>query len=187
MDTEAPRTRTRKAYADADGGRWCEVYVDTYRLPSGAETDRHRVRLGGGRTGVVVLARRGEDILLVRQWRPTIGRWAWELPRGFGETDPVSDALRELAEETGLTGSAAAAPAYLDVDSGMLESEVAVVEVSVPDDPPLQARPAGDGEIAEARWWSPQDVAQAIRAGELRDAFTLAALGVAAAARGRPE
>ncbi|MEV6017400.1 NUDIX domain-containing protein [Streptomyces sp. NPDC051997] len=184
MDTEAPRTRTDKAYTDADGGRWCEVYLDTYRLPSGAETVRHRVRVGGGRTGVVVLARRGDDILLVRQWRPTVGRWAWELPRGFGETDPVSDALRELVEETGLVGSAAVALAYLDVDSGLLESEVAVVEVSVQGDAPLRPGTLDDGEIAAARWWSPRDLAEAIRAGDLRDGFTLAALGAAAAARG---
>ncbi|MGW1063056.1 NUDIX hydrolase [Streptomyces aureus] len=184
MEAEAPRTHTRTAYTDADGGRWCEVHLDTYRLPSGAETVRHRIRVGGGRTGVVVLARRGDDILLVRQWRPTIGRWAWELPRGFGETDPAADALRELAEEAGLVGTAAAVVAYLDVDSGLLESEVAVVEVSVPDDAPLRPDAAGDGEIATARWWSPGDIARAIRAGELRDAFTMAALGASGAARG---
>lgn len=184
MDTEAPRTHTHKAYEDADGGRWCEVYLDTYRLPSGAETVRHRIRIGGGRTGVVVLARRGDDILLVRQWRPTVGRWAWELPRGFGETDPVSDALRELVEEAGLVGSAAVAVAYLDIDSGVLENEVAVVEVSVQGDAPLRPNTTDDGEIAAARWWSPHEIAKATRAGKLRDGFTLAALGAVGAARG---
>lgn len=187
MDAEAPRTHTRTAYTDADGGRWCEVHLDTYRLPSGAETVRHRIRVGGGRTGVVILARRGDDILLVRQWRPTVGRWAWELPRGFGETDPASDALRELAEETGLSGTTATVLAYLDVDSGMLENEVAVVEVQVPGDHPLRPGWAGDGEIAQARWWSPHDITTAIRTGNLRDTFTLAALGASdATRRGRP-
>ncbi|MFF3242406.1 NUDIX hydrolase [Streptomyces sp. NPDC002870] len=185
MDTEAQRTHTRKAYTDADGGRWCEVYLDTYCLPSGAEAVQHRIRVGGGRTGVVVLARRGDDILMVRQWRPAVGRWAWELPRGFGETDPVSDALRELAEEAGLAGSAGAVVAYLDVDSGMLENEVAVVEVMVPADAPLRPDSVGDGEVADARWWSPDDIAKAIRAGELRDGFTLAALGALSATRGQ--
>jgi ADP-ribose pyrophosphatase len=63
-------------------------------------------------------------------------------------------------------------------------SEVAVVEVSVPGDAPLRPGAAGDGEIAAARWWSPDDIAKAIRAGELRDGFTLAALGASSAARG---
>ncbi len=185
MDAEAPRTHTRTVYTDADGGRWCEVHLDTYRLPSGTETVRHRIRLGGGRTGVVVVARRGDDVLLVRQWRPTIGRWAWELPRGFGETDPATDALRELTEETGLTGSTASVLAYLDVDSGMLESEVAVVEVVVEQDAPLHPDASGDGEIAEARWWPPPALTEAIRTGELRDTFTLAALTASDAARGQ--
>lgn len=181
MDTEAARTGTRKAYGDADGGRWCEVYLDEYRLPSGGAVELHRVRLGGGRTGVVVLARRGADVLLVRQWRPAVGRWMWELPRGFGESDPASDALRELAEETGLVGSSAAVVAFMDVDSGMLESEVAVVEVTVP--PDARPHPGTDGEVAATRWWTPREVAQGVRDGALRDAFTLAALGAALALR----
>ncbi|MDX2644011.1 NUDIX hydrolase [Streptomyces sp. PA03-1a] len=183
MDGEAARTGSRKAYGDAEGGRWCEVHLDTYRLPSGAEVELHRVRVGGGRTGVVVLARRGEDVLMVRQWRPAVGRWAWELPRGFGEADPAADALRELAEETGLVGSAATVVAVLDVDSGLLESQVAVVEVAVAGDAVAGPGAAGDGEVAEARWWGPDDIAGAVRSGELRDGFTLAALGAWSAVR----
>lgn len=173
------RVRAERVYADSGGGRWCEVFVDTYRSPSGGEAVRHRVRIGRGRTGVVVLARRGQDTLLVRQWRPTVGRWAWELPRGFGESDPAADAMRELHEEAGLVGTSAVVLAHLDVDSGMLDSEVAVVSVTVPEDARLQADASGDGEIQAARWWNAADLRNAVRAGELRDAFTLAALGVA--------
>lgn len=186
MDSEGERSGSRRVYGDPDG-RWCDVFLDTYRLPSGQAVELHRVRVGGGRTGVVVLARRGDRVLLVRQWRPAVGRWAWELPRGFGESDPVADALRELAEETGVEGRAGRVLARLDVDSGLLESEAAVVEVTVPDD----AVPAGDGgagnggaggdgEVADARWWPRRELAEAVRRGEVRDAFTLAALGVAA-------
>ncbi|MGW7053292.1 NUDIX hydrolase [Streptomyces sp. NPDC054887] len=184
MDREVERSGSRRVYGDPDG-RWCDVFLDTYRLPSGQAVELHRVRVGGGRTGVVVLARRGDRLLMVRQWRPAVGRWAWELPRGFGESDPVADALRELAEETGIEGCAARVLARLDVDSGLLESEAAVVEVTVPDVShgalPDEAVPAGgDGEVADARWWSRRELAEAVRRGEVRDAFTLAALGVAA-------
>jgi ADP-ribose pyrophosphatase len=93
----------------------------------------------------------------------------------------VADAVRELREETGVVASTAAVIARLDVDSGLLESEVAVVEAEIPCDAALLPDAAGDGEVAAARWWSPSDIADAIHAGTLRDGFTLAALGVAGA------
>ncbi|MGW0560373.1 NUDIX hydrolase [Streptomyces sp. NPDC003016] len=180
MDSELERAGSRKVYGDPDG-RWCEVFLDTYRLPAGRTLELHRVRVGAGRTGVVVLARRDGFTLMVRQWRPAVGRWMWELPRGFGESEPAADALRELAEETGLRGGAAEVLAWVDVDSGLLESEVAVVEVTVPADAVLGGGGSGDGEVAAARWWSREELADGIRRGEVRDGFTLAALGVAAA------
>lgn len=60
---------------------------------------------------VSVLVLRGaagvEEVLLVEQLRPAIGRATCELPAGLvnpGET-PEEAALRELAEEVGLTGT----------------------------------------------------------------------------------
>jgi ADP-ribose pyrophosphatase YjhB (NUDIX family) len=55
--------------------------------------------------GVAVVARDALGrVALLRNWRPPIGRWSLELPKGFvdaGET-PEAAARRELAEETGL-------------------------------------------------------------------------------------
>ena len=44
------------------------------------------------------------EVVLVRQYRHAIGRWAWELPAGslkHGE-DPEKAAIRECHEEIGL-------------------------------------------------------------------------------------
>jgi ADP-ribose pyrophosphatase len=168
-------------YADPDR-RFVEVFLDRYDSGAAAGVELHRVRIGGGRCGVVVLAHAGERVVLVRQWRPAVGRWAWELPRGFGESVPEEDALRELAEETGLQGGTPRLLARLDVDSGIQDGEVAVVEVPVPDpvDPPVPRD--RDHEVANARWWTWAELREAVRSGEVRDAFTLAALGAAAAA-----
>jgi ADP-ribose pyrophosphatase len=55
--------------------------------------------------GVAVVARDGAGrTALLRNWRHPIGRWSWELPKGFvdpGETNEAA-ARRELAEETRL-------------------------------------------------------------------------------------
>ena len=48
----------------------------------------------------------GDDVILIRQFRPPAGRYMIEFPAGLieeGET-PESTALRELYEETGYTG-----------------------------------------------------------------------------------
>lgn len=176
MDARASRTASQRMYGDSEG-RYVEVFLDHYLLPDGGSVDLHRVRVGGGRTGVVVLARSGGRVVLVRQWRPAIERWMWELPRGFGESGPEEDALRELEEETGLKGTRPRTMAWLNVDSGLLQSEVAVVEVQVA--PHREPSADGGDEVASARWWDWAELRAAVRAGEIRDAFTLAALGAA--------
>ena len=54
--------------------------------------------------GVVAIDDR-DRVVLVGQWRYSVNRYSWEVPRGgskAGETDMLSVAKRELAEETGL-------------------------------------------------------------------------------------
>lgn len=46
----------------------------------------------------------GKRVVLIRNWRPSVEAWLWELPagtRGRGE-DPLGCAMRELTEETGM-------------------------------------------------------------------------------------
>ena len=55
--------------------------------------------------GAGILAVRGEEILLVEQFRPAVGKTILEIPAGIidpGET-PLAAAQRELLEETGFT------------------------------------------------------------------------------------
>jgi len=54
--------------------------------------------------GVVAMNDR-DDVVLVGQWRYSLNRYSWEVPRGGshpGETDMLLVAQRELAEETGV-------------------------------------------------------------------------------------
>ena len=55
--------------------------------------------------GVVICARRGEQIVLVRQYRYPVGDYVYELPAGLVEPgeDVAQAACREMLEETGLT------------------------------------------------------------------------------------
>lgn len=75
---------------------------------------RRRVKLPGGKTSeldviehppaaTIVPVLPDERIVMIRQWRPVLGEWLWELPAGkidAGEDAEVG-ARRELEEETG--------------------------------------------------------------------------------------
>ena len=78
--------------------------------------ERERVTLGNGhstvieavrhRGSVVIVARPSPDhIILIRQFRPVIQRWLWELPAGSLDVGEGPDAavVRECEEEIALT------------------------------------------------------------------------------------
>ena len=110
-------SRIRNVYQ----GRIFTVQVETIALPKGGTLDAEIVRHPGS-VVIVPLTASGE-IILVRQYRAAIGRWAWELPAGSLEPgeDIVQAAGRECHEEIGLVadhlealGSFYPTPGYCD-------------------------------------------------------------------------
>ena len=91
-------TAIRKIY----DGRIFTLQVETIALPKGGTLDAEIIRHPG--SVVIVPVTASGDVILVRQYRPALGRWAWELPAGSlkpGE-DIHAAALRECHEEIGL-------------------------------------------------------------------------------------
>jgi len=110
--SEPPVRRLSRRLA-VENSRW-RVYLDHIRDRSGNEVPDYlvvepKVRLAGAVTGVAVLPALGDRIVLMATWRHAIEARGYELVKGFidaGEAPPEA-ALRELAEETGLTCAAA--------------------------------------------------------------------------------
>lgn len=83
-------------------GRVFSVDVGRLAFPSGSE---HEVEIVRHRPSVVLIPILGDGrVVLVRQFRPTIGRMTWELPAGsIDPNEPLETAaVRECAEETRL-------------------------------------------------------------------------------------
>lgn len=85
-------------------GRMIKLDRDTVRLPNGVETTREVVRHPGA---VAIVALKGDELLLVRQYRYPIEQITLEIPAGKldpGE-EPLDCAERELREEIGYRGT----------------------------------------------------------------------------------
>jgi ADP-ribose pyrophosphatase len=81
---------------------WLQVDEIEVQMPGSDRTETYHGIRQADAVGVLAMTTAGE-FLLVRQFRPVIEAWTWELPAGAvdeGET-PAEAAARELQEETG--------------------------------------------------------------------------------------
>ena len=141
-------------------GRVFTVRVETIALPRGGELRAEIIRHPGSVVIVPVTAR--NEIVLVRQYRPAIGQWAWELPAGSlkpGE-DVESAARRECQEEIGQVashlerlGSFFPTPGYCDEQmtffkaTGLREPGASDEEAHQDEDEDIQARRVSLAEL----------------------------------------
>lgn len=163
---------SREVYRNA----WMSVREDEIRRPDGTAgifgvVDRP--------LGAVVIARRTRDgteqFYLVEQFRYPVSARRWEFPAG---TSPDSDdaltvARRELLEETGMETDDLRVLSVIDVAPGFTSQRSAVV---LADDPrPGTACLEHEEQDLIGRWWTRDEVVEAIRTGVVVDAQTLAA------------
>jgi 8-oxo-dGDP phosphatase len=87
-------------------GTVISVRIDTVRMPDGSNAKREIVDHPGA-VGIVAVDA-DEQVVLVNQYRPALGRRLDELPAGLLDVDgepPLAGAQRELAEEAGLAAA----------------------------------------------------------------------------------
>lgn len=163
--------------------RYVKVVVDSVERPSGELGEYTYLAPQDDLPGAVVVAVSGGDtVAMVRQVRHPVGRWLWELPRGFGDEEhPEGTASRELQEETGLqvAESRFRMLGWVLPDSGVLRSRVGVCAVSLGGG--TADLVAGHG-IDDAAWVPISELWTAAQGGCLVDGITLSALAMATAA-----
>ena len=99
---------------------WIRVREDQVIRPDGGPGIYGVVEIKPS-VGIIALDEQ-ERTVLVGQWRYTVHRYSWEIPRGGSfpnETDMQKVAERELAEETGLTAKTWQHLGAVDVCNGV--------------------------------------------------------------------
>jgi 8-oxo-dGTP pyrophosphatase MutT (NUDIX family) len=159
-------------------GRIFTVQIESITLPKGNDLEAEVVRHPGS-VVIIPLTNAGE-IVLVKQYRHAIGRWAWELPAGslkVGE-DVRAAAIRECHEEIGLIpsrvellGAFFPTPGYCDEEMNFFRAD-GLRQPSAEDE---AANPDEDEDI-ETQAFSRDEIRRMIAAGEIIDLKTVAGL-----------
>jgi ADP-ribose pyrophosphatase len=161
-------------------GRIFSVQVETIPLPKGGELHAEIIRHPGSVVIIPVTTR--NEIILVRQYRPAIGRWAWELPAGSlkpGENVERA-ARRECQEEIGQVparvervGSYFPTPGYCDEEMTFFKA----TGLRTPGPGDEEAHQDDDEDI-EARPFSRDELRRMLAAGDVIDLKTIAGLSL---------
>jgi ADP-ribose pyrophosphatase len=158
-------------------GRIFSLQVESITLPRGGTLDADIIRHPG--SVVLVPVTDAGQIMLVRQYRHAIGRWAWELPAGSlkPNEDPEHAAVRECHEEIGLIPSRLERLGALFPTPGYCDEEMIFFRASGLRAPAAgeTAQPDEDEDI-EAQAFSVGRLLSMIAAGEIIDMKTVAAL-----------
>jgi ADP-ribose pyrophosphatase len=135
-------------------GRIFTVQIETITLPKGVELQAEIIRHPG--SVVIVPVTDAGEVVLVRQYRHAIGRFAWELPAGSLKAGEDVDraAARECHEEIGLipsriqrVGSFFPTPGYCDEEmhffkaSGLRTPGASDEDAHQDEDEDIEARP----------------------------------------------
>jgi len=161
-------------------GRIFTVQIETVVLPKGHELKAEVIRHPG--SVVIVPITADGRIILVRQYRPPLGRWAWEVPAGSlksGE-DVEGAARRECHEEIGLIpdrleklGAFYPTPGYCDEEMNFFRAS----SLRAARDEDDAAQPDEDEDI-ETKAFTLEELKSMIRGGDIIDLKTVGALSL---------
>ncbi len=154
-------------------GKIVTVSVESAQLPDGRSCEIEVVRHPGG-AAAVALDSSGR-VCLIRQYRPAMQAWMWEIPAGKldpGES-PLSTAQRELEEEAGLVARHWSELGSMISSPGVFTE---VVHLFFARELEHVARQTEEHEIIEVHWVTLDEALARATGGDIRDAKTVIGL-----------
>jgi ADP-ribose pyrophosphatase len=156
-------------------GHIINLRVDYLRHPEGKEVMRELVEHHGG---VTICCKPDEhSVVIIKQYRYSVDEVLYELPAGRIEKneDPLPAAVRELTEETGYVAKNWRELARIYTAPGFCNELLYMYEAT---DVTFTAQALDDDEEVEVIVMSLTDAWQLVLDGKIRDAKTVAGLGL---------
>ncbi len=157
-------------------GRLIDLYLRKERLPNGYIADLEVIEHPGAVLIVPFLAR--DKVILIRQYRPVIKSYIWELPAGtLSKGEPLLKcAKREMIEEIGYIAGDWKRIGYIYPAPGYATEKIFIftarrlkkVEAKIQED-----------EIIKQRVFSKRDIIRLLKSAGFNDAKTISALTLA--------
>ncbi len=154
-------------------GRVFTVTHDEVELSDGYKTFRDVVHHNGG---VVIVAEKDGNILMVEQYRYATSGALLELPAGKldkGNEDILSAAKRELEEETGFNAKNWESLGYIWTSPGFCSEKLYLFKAS---DLSFKGQHLDEGEVLNYIQIAKEKVFKMVKNGEISDAKTICAL-----------
>ncbi len=131
-------------------GEWLSVRESLYENKDGGQYIWETVHRKRSTVGVVVVAQLmpSKRLILIKQYRPAIEGYILSLPAGLGFDDP-NQALVELKEETGYTGSIIESSPVLKTGASLISDSARIVYIEVDEHLPENQDPVQHLEPAE--------------------------------------
>ena len=152
---------------------WYSVLMQKVEVTDGSGRDYYTIHFP--RPAVGVVARRGTDILLLRQYRFIVDEFVWAIPSGGIEKGETAEecAQRELQEETGYRARSIRHLLNCYASYGCSNQQF---QIFLTEDVEPVAESFDRNEVIEARWFSRDEVREMIRANRIVDNLSLSPL-----------
>lgn len=157
-------------------GRLLKLYLQRRRLPNGYIVSLEVIKHPGAILAVPFLGR--DKIILIRQFRPVINSYIWELPAGTLNKDEklLECAKRELVEEIGYEGSAWKKIGYIYPAPGYTTEKIHIYKAHGLTK--VKTKNEQD-EVITAKVFTKKNIVRLLKQGRIVDAKTICALKLA--------